>query len=410
MLLVGFEDDETDVVATVCGDVARVLRLPPSALHLTPEQALSGDAGAPSASAPSAPGRVVLLSSADVAAHGANLKALLLEAGLQPAVYGALRPTHRRLPLLDVANSLLAAHESYHNLARPLRTVHTAWSPAAVRCALNATLCAFDPELYDTDDEDVAQLPRGAVVALDGLLSGAETRALLECMTSPGFDESSAAPPASLWERETRDTAAPGAAPTWGLSEAALLSLQGEAAPAAVVEVQSRLQLLFPEYSLCHMPGDAMEPHGEAPAAAAVAPLVANAAVCEDAFGWHRDAQPALLHPESPWAERHGLYANGAPGKPLLVSCVVYLNEDWPPGFDAETLFLDESTGAGLIVRPAPGRCVLMHQDLLHRLSAPSAAAGRCRYSLVWKLAVMPRHPDDVPCIARPEWGPQTHL
>ena len=58
-------------------------------------------------------------------------------------------------------------------------------------------------------------------------------------------------------------------------------------------------------------------------------------------------------------------------------------------------------------------RAVLMDQDVLHRLSAPSAAAGgRPRYSLVWKLALTPR--PGVPaaqtacCIARPEWGRPT--
>ena len=44
-------------------------------------------------------------------------------------------------------------------------------------------------------------------------------------------------------------------------------------------------------------------------------------------------------------------------------------------------------TEVGLAVRPRRGRAVLMDQDVLHRVSAPSAAAGgQPRYSLVWKL------------------------
>jgi hypothetical protein len=44
-------------------------------------------------------------------------------------------------------------------------------------------------------------------------------------------------------------------------------------------------------------------------------------------------------------------------------------------------------TDVGLVVRPKRYRAVLMDQDVLHRVSAPSAAAGgRPRYSLVWKL------------------------
>ena len=44
-------------------------------------------------------------------------------------------------------------------------------------------------------------------------------------------------------------------------------------------------------------------------------------------------------------------------------------------------------TDVGMVVRPKRGRTVLMDQDVLHRVSAPSASAeGRPRYSLVWKL------------------------
>jgi len=48
-------------------------------------------------------------------------------------------------------------------------------------------------------------------------------------------------------------------------------------------------------------------------------------------------------------------------------------------------------------------------QDVLHRVSAPSQLAeGRPRFSLVWKLAFLPRSADAVACLARPEWGPST--
>ena len=179
--------------------------------------------------------------------------------------------------------------------------------------------------------------------------------------------------------------------------------------------MQSRVAKLYPEFIVCHLPGDAMEPSGVVQGAA-VAPLVGNAAVHGDAFGWHRDAQPAELPGEAPWAERHGLYYNRQAGKPLLVSLIIYLNESWPEPWDAETLFLDPATGTGVFVRPQPGRAVLMDQDLVHRLSQPSRQAGRPRYSLVWKLALMPRPATgrvrlgeaaeaQLGSIARPEWG-----
>jgi len=53
-------------------------------------------------------------------------------------------------------------------------------------------------------------------------------------------------------------------------------------------------------------------------------------------------------------------------------------------------------------------RAVLMDQDVLHRLSPPSLAAGQPRHSLVWKLVLLPRQPGQQCCIARPEWGPPT--
>ena len=77
------------------------------------------------------------------------------------------------------------------------------------------------------------------------------------------------------------------------------------------------------------------------------------------------------------------------PTRPRLVSMLVYLNSAWPLANGAETVFLDSASDTGVAVRPKPGRVVLMDQDVLHRVSAPSAAAQRPRYSLVWKLVLM---------------------
>ena len=122
----------------------------------------------------------------------------------------------------------------------------------------------------------------------------------------------------------------------------------------------------------------------------------------------------ALPHP-NPYPLPHpGDYTNGTAGKPLFVSLIVYPDEVWRQDWDAETLFLEPSTGAGLIVQPRPGRAVLMHQDVLHRVSTPSALACRPRYSLVWKLIFLPRPRSDSDrstvaaareTICRPEWG-----
>lgn len=48
-------------------------------------------------------------------------------------------------------------------------------------------------------------------------------------------------------------------------------------------------------------------------------------------------------------------------------------------------------------VRPKPGRAVLMDQDLLHRVSAPSpAAGGRPRYSLGAPLPKLHGRPEKI--------------
>lgn len=52
-----------------------------------------------------------------------------------------------------------------------------------------------------------------------------------------------------------------------------------------------------------------------------------------------------------------------------------------------------------------PRRALLMDQDVLHRLSAPSREAKRPRFSLVWKLVFLPSSSGQSCCIARPEWG-----
>ena len=119
-----------------------------------------------------------------------------------------------------------------------------------------------------------------------------------------------------------------------------------------------------------------------------VTPLTANAPVAADgdAYGWHIDGDPMLL-PNGPWTDFHGRYPNRAPGKPRWVSAVIYLPHEWRDAWGAPTRFLDPPTREILDVAAAPGRVVLLDQDVTHSGQAPSAAAGdRPRYSLVLKL------------------------
>ena len=54
--------------------------------------------------------------------------------------------------------------------------------------------------------------------------------------------------------------------------------------------------------------------------------------------------------------------------RPYFVSMIMYLDSDWPLHFDSETLFLDQSTGTGVFVRPQPYRVVLMDQVCMNSI------------------------------------------
>ena len=276
-------------------------------------------------------------------------------------------------------------------LCERIKTVPCDWDPASADVALHAV---------------VGPGRDAALVVLDGLVSEtqrASLLALLQGVAPPGGVAPH--PPADRWDRKTSD--AIGMPPSFGFRQSLLRRLQ-RAPPSVVLEVQSRLCLLYPEYDIKHMPelGDGPQRRTS---------FVANAAVHGDCFQWHVDADPMALPRDSRWLDAHGTYANGTRGKPLFVSLLVYCNERWKAEWDAETLFLNSDKGAGLIVQPRPGRAVLMHQDVLHRVSTPSLIARRPRYSLVWKLLFVPKQRPEadggggtlrgLETISRPEFG-----
>ena len=69
--------------------------------------------------------------------------------------------------------------------------------------------------------------------------------------------------------------------------------------------------------------------------------------------------------------------------RPLLVSLLLYLDADWPRQWDAETLFLDDDTDIGIVVRPKRFRAVLMDQ-------VGSIAMTRCHTSSHQTLCAKP--------------------
>ena len=253
--------------------------------------------------------------------------------------------------------------------ASPVQTHATAWTPASVRVALNLTL---DGCFVPSAAEGGVRVDTAHVAVLDGLADAAVCASIRERLCGTG-----AQPPVELWERRTADS--PDAPRTFGLKDEAMAELQ-RTPPAGVVELQSRLTLLYgAECAVCHQPDLGRG------GAAVCERFVANAAVFGDAFRWHVDADPSSL-PPSEWTAAVGTYTNRERGLPLFVSAILYLDEEWPDDYEAETQFLDRQTGAGFFVRPKMGRVVLMDQDVMHRLSPPSSAAGRPRYSLVWKV------------------------
>ena len=284
-------------------------------------------------------------------------------------------------------------------LCERLKTIPCDWEPSSARVALHAVV---GPERD------------AALVVLDGLVDETQRAALLALLqgAAPQQEGVAAHPPADRWDRKTSDSI--GMPPSFGFRQSLLRRLQ-RAPPSVVLEVQSRLCLLYPEYDIHHMPefGQGAQRRTS---------FVANAAVYGDCFQWHVDADPMSLPHDCEWHDAHGTYSNGDSGKPLLVSLMVYCNERWKAEWDAETLFLNSDSGAGIIVQPRPGRVVLMHQDVLHRLSTPSMIARRPRYSLVWKLVFVPKHkrpvevgsgsstPPGPETISRPEFGVPVQL
>jgi hypothetical protein len=215
-----------------------------------------------------------------------------------------------------------------------------------------------------------------------------------------------------MWEKQTADMA--GASATWGLRPHVLQAL-ATGHPGAIIEVQSRLAKLYgDDYDIVHLPSEVIQSGQSSSLEGNIdktdvdcSAFLANAAAAGDSFRFHVDADPTSFPSPSDWTAVFGDYFNGEPGKPLLVSLLIYLDDRWDRDWAAETLFLDSGTDTGVFVRPKAGRVVLMDQDVLHRMSPPSQAlaGGRLRLSLVLKLAFLARSAGVTPCLARPQWG-----
>lgn len=225
-----------------------------------------------------------------------------------------------------------------------------------------------------------------AVVVFDGLVDDELRSSLLDVVLGgSAWDWESHGPDPSRWQRCNL-----GDVPDGGTANNGGVGLTAEAigeiclqSHDALKEFESLLAGIFPQFATCRMPEGVFGP--------SVSPLTANAPVCGDEFAYHIDGDPYTT-PPSPWTDVFGRYPNRIHGKPRMMSCLVYLNDEWKPEWGASTRFLDVASSTTYDVEPRPGRVLLMDQDVTHTVTAPTAAAGaRPRYSLVWKLLVHPR-------------------
>ncbi|GIL79132.1 hypothetical protein Vretifemale_8519 [Volvox reticuliferus] len=231
----------------------------------------------------------------------------------------------RALPTsAPVAAAVPSACPNVLNLRR-IATHPTSWRPTDSRVALNVTLDAC----IVPDATGAARVDKAHLVVIDDFISEGDRIGLLDFITHPGWDVLMP-PPGDKWDRATRDSAT--ASPTWGLRDEWLRKLATTNLPARL-EVQSRLQLLYPNYLIAHMPSDKIQiqtrasqdtvarqdpdwiqiPVDDANEDAAPAgsivdcnQFVANAAMCGDTFSWHVDADPSTLPYPSPWTQAYG--------------------------------------------------------------------------------------------------------
>ena len=106
------------------------------------------------------------------------------------------------------------------------------------------------------------RLDYGHIVVLDNLIDEPQRKALLDLLTMPDWDHSGG-PPTDKWERETADGA--GLPKTWGLKDSILQQLAMGDLP-AMQEVHTRLEKLYPDFTIAHMPSNMIQRSSTEPA------------------------------------------------------------------------------------------------------------------------------------------------
>jgi len=234
---------------------ARVVRLEREHLDLTLAEVLAmkvGSEGGSVQEAASENRRIMMMfgdAAIDEDAHEVFLDKLDEEDNSILIVPAVRDPT---MLLANMVQQLFAAHDAAWQLKTPLETNDSCtWDPSTLTVALNLEIDgAFVRSRALSDHGALERWDTGRLVVLDGFLDESERVALLEQLTKPGFDPNQP-PPADKWEPSLSDL--PGLPETLGLRPAVLEQLCNQPSE-AVLEVQSRLAKLYPEYDVCRMP------------------------------------------------------------------------------------------------------------------------------------------------------------
>eukprot|EP00041_Stephanoeca_diplocostata_P021854 m.516189 g.516189 ORF g.516189 m.516189 type:complete len:378 (+) comp21927_c3_seq11:456-1589(+) len=180
--------------------------------------------------------------------------------------------------LVEPYNKKLLKHLQY---IKTKSLTECLWQPHSsnLRVVLNVAMDFADVPL--SSDPGRTRRDASHVVVLDNLFGEQEQDAFRALLNPQGeaWDDGQNGPCPDTWERKTCD--ADGLPPTWGLRKHVVDRLRNGDVDAAV-EVQTRLQRLYPEYDIAHMTG------GNISGSSSAEPFVGNAAVAGDAFQWHR--------------------------------------------------------------------------------------------------------------------------
>lgn len=270
----------------------------------------------------------------------------------------------------------------------PVTLIETTWKPASVKVTMNVGL---DAAGSGGTDRDISR-----VVVFDNLFGEEERDQIMQTLLGAQASEEDSVPPCSKWEKNVCDDSGSQHHAGWGPKSDVMKRLLCE--NQGVQEIQSRLAKIYPEYKVAYIPQVDMTCTNTR-----AGRMVVNAPLPGENYSWHIDADPAML-PDSLFVQKFGRYRNRSKGKPLFVSLIVYLTSDWRRDWGGETLFLDLESDTTFGVLPKPGRAVLMDQDVTHKICSPTAAAGRPRYSIVWKLVFIPQDISMAPSISKSAW------